>query len=114
MLVTIRCKVLIMPLRMHFLADNVLCGKRTVSFVYYSEAVVRLFCHVTSRSNSECRYIGLALILSTHVVSSAVSCGSRGDPLVRASRMLSVCIHQGIIVFSSILVLSLVHNFTSS
>jgi len=32
------------------------CGQRTITFLSYSEAVVRLPCRATSRPNSRCRY----------------------------------------------------------
>jgi len=38
------------------------CSQRTVSFLYYSQAVARLPCRVTSRSNFRCRYVGLRLL----------------------------------------------------
>ena len=37
------------------------CGQRTITFLSYSEAVVRLPCRATSRPNSRCRYKGLRL-----------------------------------------------------
>jgi len=38
------------------------CNQRTVSFLYYSQAVARLPCRVTRRSNFRCRYVGLRLL----------------------------------------------------
>jgi len=86
------------------------CGQRTVSFLRYSETVVRLPCRDTSRSNSRCRHrptfafsraancdvkfritiFGSSVVscglLRSLLWSSAVSCGLLAYPLKLAVR----------------------------